>query len=46
MERTYKGYKIVRNMNGNWIVTAPNGGHSQHRTLADSKEAISFATMS
>lgn len=45
MERTYKGYKIVRNMNGNWIVTAPNGSHSQHKTLAAAKERVDFATM-
>jgi len=40
MTRTYKDHMITRNMNGNWIVTYPNGAHSQHRTIACAKEAI------
>jgi hypothetical protein len=42
MERSYKGQKIVRNMNGNWIITWANGGHTQHNTLSDAKEQITF----
>jgi len=40
--RTYKGMTIDRNMNGKWIVTWPNGSHTQHNTLSDAKEQITF----
>lgn len=42
MEREYKGCKIVRNMDGKWIVTWETGSHTQHTTLADAKEQITI----
>lgn len=42
MERTYKDYKIVRNMDGKWIVSGLYGGLTQCATLADAKERINM----
>lgn len=44
MTRTYKQHRIERNANGKWIVTTPDGRHSQHETLTAAKEWISFTT--